>query len=69
MGPNSEVKNLLLFHAAAMLFLQWTKNYFTQVAYFSKIYIHRSLYDPILSGISVAPTLQVHASTMLVSRL
>jgi hypothetical protein len=46
--------------------LYCTKNYKTNVVYFSKTYYHTSFQDYTLGGTSVAPISQDHASTMLV---
>lgn len=48
-----------------IVILHYTKNYHTKVSHFSKIYHCTSLYNPITSGISANPTLQVHFSAML----
>jgi hypothetical protein len=41
------------------------KSTYIKVAYFSNIYYHTLFQGPILNCASVAPTSQVHASTML----
>jgi hypothetical protein len=58
--------NLFIISWSHYVILHCTKNYCTKVVYFSKIYYHTSLYDPIISGSSVTPTSQFRVSTMLV---
>jgi hypothetical protein len=53
------------FRTAVMLSFYILQNItWTKVAYLSTIYCHASFQDPILSGASVALTLQVRASTI-----
>jgi hypothetical protein len=52
-----------------VVILHHTKNYFTKVSYFPKIFYHASLYGPTASGASVDPTLQVCSSAMLVLQI
>jgi hypothetical protein len=49
-----------------VVILHYTKNYYTKVLHFLKIYNHTSLYGPIASGTSVDPTSQICLSAMLV---
>jgi hypothetical protein len=67
-GLNPGQANILLFVSCSRhaIVLHYTKNYCTEVVYFSKIYNHTSLYDPIVSGANVDPTSQVRSSAMLV---
>jgi hypothetical protein len=62
-----EVGTLFFLPCSRHVFtLHYTKNYYTKVLYFLKIYNHTSLYGPIASGASVDPTSQVCWSAMLV---
>jgi hypothetical protein len=54
------------FYAAIVVILHYTKNYYTKVLYFPKIYNHTSLYGPVACGARVDPTSQVCPTAMLV---
>jgi hypothetical protein len=61
-----EVKFFFLSHSHHVVILHCTKNYYTKVLYFLKIYNQTLLYGPIASGASVDPISQVCSSAMLV---
>jgi hypothetical protein len=57
---------MVLLDRIHVVILHYTKNYYTKVLYFLKIYNRTSLYGPTVRGTSVDSTSQVCLSTMLV---